>query len=49
VIDFDEVMRALNEVGYSGWLSLDLCFWHQAWEATKSCKEFLDRLVAKYG
>ena len=49
VIDFDEVMKALNDVGYSGWLSLDLCFWPQAWEATKECKKFLDNLVSKYG
>ncbi|MEM0010546.1 MAG: sugar phosphate isomerase/epimerase family protein [Nitrososphaerota archaeon] len=49
VIDFDEVMKALDEVGYSGWLTLDLCFWPQAWEATRDCKNFLDRLVEKYG
>lgn len=49
VIDFDAVMEALNEVGYTGWLVLDLCFWPEAWEATEPCKKFLDQLVAKYG
>ena len=49
VIDFDEVMKALAEVGYEGWLALDLCFWPRAWEATEPCKRFLDGLLAKYG
>ncbi|MGC8848889.1 MAG: sugar phosphate isomerase/epimerase family protein [Candidatus Bathyarchaeia archaeon] len=48
VIDFDAVMQALRDVGYKGWLSLDLCFWPQAWEATEPCKKFLDGLKAKY-
>lgn len=48
MIDFDEVMKALNKVGYSGWLGLDLCFWPNAWEETGSCKQFMDQLVAKY-
>ncbi|OYT68035.1 MAG: hypothetical protein B6U65_00705 [Candidatus Wolframiiraptor sp. EX4484-121] len=49
VIDFDEFMKALKEIGYSGWLSLDLCFWHNAWEATRDCKKFLDELVSRHG
>jgi sugar phosphate isomerase/epimerase len=48
VIDFDEVMKALIEVGYKGWLSLDLCYWPQAWEETETCKDFLDKLIVKY-
>ncbi len=49
IIDFDEVMKTLDQVGYTGWISLDLCFWPQAWEATEPCKKFLDALVTKYG
>lgn len=48
VIDFDSVMNAIIGVGYSGWLSLDLCFWPQAWEATEPCKKFLDDLVSRH-
>lgn len=48
VIDFDEAMKALLQVDYKGWLSLDLCFWPQAWEETEPCKNFLDQLMAKY-
>jgi len=48
VIDFDEVMRALSDVGYTGWLVLDLCFWPEAWNATKDCKTFMDSLVEKH-
>ena len=48
IIDFDNVMRALEDIGYSGWLSLDLCFWPDAWSATKDCKAYLDGLVKRY-
>lgn len=49
IIDFDEVMKALERVGYSGWLVLDLCFWPNAWQETEECKKFLDQLMTKYG
>lgn len=48
VIDFDEVMRAIDEIGYTGWLVLDLCFWPDAWNATKDCKGYMDGLIEKY-
>lgn len=31
-----------------GWLTIDLCFWPDAWEATASCKQKADELVARY-
>jgi len=49
VIDFDAVMKAVIDAGYSGWLSLDLCFWPRAWEETEPCKKFLDELVSRHG
>jgi endonuclease IV len=48
VIDFDDVMKAIEEVGYTGWLVLDLCFWPNAWNATQDCKKYLDKLVDKF-
>lgn len=48
IIDFDAVMKAIIGVGYSGWLSLDLCFWPRAWEETGPCKKFLDDLVSRH-
>jgi len=48
IIDFDAVMETVIGVGYSGWLSLDLCFWPRAWEETEPCKRFLDDLVSRH-
>jgi hypothetical protein len=31
------------------WWTIDLCFWPEAWEATRTCKAKVDELNAKYG
>jgi len=50
VLDFDRIMPAILEAGYtSEWWSVDLCFWPQAWEVTAQSKEFVDKLIEKYG
>lgn len=50
VLDFDEIMLAINEAGYaSGWWAIDFCFWPEAWEKTESAKKFVDELRRKYG
>jgi len=44
-IDFDEVIPAIKEAGYTGdWWTIDLCFWPDAWDVTENAKKFL----AKY-
>jgi len=48
VINFDEVIKALIEANYAGWLGLDLCFWPHAWEETEPCKKFLDQLIGRF-
>jgi hypothetical protein len=31
------------------WWTIDLCFWPDAWDVTKRCKEGIDELNKKYG
>jgi len=50
VLNFDEVVKAIQEAGYAGeWWPIDLCFWPNALEATAPAKKFMDQLVAKHG
>lgn len=50
VLDFDTLFPALLAAARlkHGWITIDLCFWPEAWEATASCKKRVDELVARY-
>ncbi len=50
VLDFDAIFPALLKAARlkHGWVTIDLCFWPDAWEATASCKRAADELVARY-
>jgi len=49
-IDFDAVTKAILEAGYTDeWWPIDLCFWENALQATGPTKQFMDKLVKKYG
>jgi len=44
ILNFDEIIPELKKIDLKyGWWTIDLCFWDQAWEATKTCKDFLDK------
>lgn len=49
VVDFDEVVPHLAalDIGHDWW-TIDLCFWPDAWDATESCKNFMDQLNERY-
>lgn len=49
-LDFDTIIPALTErANYTGdWWVIDLCFWLDAWNVTKQCKDFVDQLNKKY-
>lgn len=48
LLNFEALLTALVEAGYnSGWWSIDLCFWPNAWEITAHCKRYLDNLFIK--
>jgi sugar phosphate isomerase/epimerase len=51
VLNFDEIMPELVSAARLShdWWTIDLCFWPDAWTATRDCKAALDKLVAKYG
>jgi len=49
-LDFDQIMPALAKENLPyDWWTIDLCFWPDAWQATKECKKFIDELNKKYG
>lgn len=49
VLNFDKIIPAILKANYEEkWWVIDLCFWPNAWEVTKQCKEFVDRLNKKY-
>ncbi len=50
VLDFDTLFPALLRTAQlrHGWITIDLCFWPEAWEATESCKRRVDELVRRY-
>ncbi len=48
-LDFDAIMPTIVEAGCpDDWWTIDLCFWPDAWAATKQCKAAIDELAAKY-
>jgi len=49
VVDFEQVLPRLAavDVGHD-WLTIDLCFWPDAWEATAECKAAADGFVQTY-
>lgn len=49
-LDFDKIIPALKEkANYTGkWWVIDLCFWADAWNVTKQCKDFVDKLNSKF-
>ena len=50
VIDFDSLLPHLaREPVGDDWWTIDLCFWPDAFAATRHCKTALDGLIAKYG
>jgi len=49
-LDFDDFMPAISAAGSpDDWWTIDLCFWPDAWKATKKCKKAIDKLNKKYG
>ncbi len=49
-LNFDELVPALNQVGVRhNWWTIDLCFWPNAWDVTRQCKDGIDQLNQKYG
>lgn len=50
ILNFDEILPVLTKenVGHDWW-TIDLCFWHDAWAATATCKTAIDEMNAKYG
>jgi sugar phosphate isomerase/epimerase len=50
-LDFDKIMPELLKASRvpHDWWTIDLCFWPDAWNATATCKKFVDGLSAKYG
>lgn len=49
-LKFDQFMPALVAAGCpDDWWTIDLCFWPDAWKATKKCKTAIDKLAKKYG
>ncbi len=49
-IDFDEALSAIvHDAGFTGdWLTIDLCFWPEAWDVTRNAQEFLKPYLEKY-
>ncbi len=50
VVDFKPILPKLAAESLPhDWWTIDLCFWPDAWDATKACKETVDRFVERYG
>jgi sugar phosphate isomerase/epimerase len=49
-LDFDVIFPALLKAARlpHGWITIDLCFWPDAWAATETCKARLDELIKRY-
>lgn len=48
-LDFDKLAPALLDCGVpNDWWAIDLCFWPEAWDATATCRAFLDDLRKKF-
>jgi sugar phosphate isomerase/epimerase len=49
VLDFDKIIPAILAANYEEkWLVIDLCFWPDAWNVTKQCIAFVNKLNKKY-
>ncbi|MBI4889571.1 MAG: sugar phosphate isomerase/epimerase [Acidobacteria bacterium] len=50
VIDFDELFPALLKAARlpHDWITIDLCFWPDAWAATETCKKRVSELIGRY-
>ncbi len=50
MLNFDELFPALLKAARltHDWVTIDLCFWPDAWAATETCKKRADELVARY-
>jgi len=48
IIDWDSVMEALNEVGYDGFLSIELTNYEEPEKYAKFAKEYLEHILEKY-
>jgi sugar phosphate isomerase/epimerase len=49
-IDFDALTAAILETGYrDDWWTIDLCFWHGAWDVLEESKSFMDDLLKRHG
>jgi sugar phosphate isomerase/epimerase len=51
VLDFDAIVPELIKAYRlpHDWWTIDLCFYPDAWAATATCKQAIDKLVEKYG
>lgn len=48
VVDFDPILERLaREELPHDWWTIDLCFWPDAWEATESCKRWIDARIGE--
>lgn len=49
VVDFDPIVAELakEDLGHDWW-TVDLCFWPDAWDATETCKRFMDDVNQRY-
>lgn len=49
ILDFDKIVPAILEYHpIDAWWTNDLCFWDDAWGATETCIEFMNKLNEKY-
>ena len=49
ILDFEKIVPAILEYHPAdGWWTNDLCFWDDAWGATETCIEFMNKLKEKY-
>jgi sugar phosphate isomerase/epimerase len=51
VLDFDSILPELIRAYRLShdWWTIDLCFWPDAWDATRVCKQAVDELISRYG
>ncbi len=49
-LDFETLFPALLKAARlpHDWITIDLCFWPDAWAATETCKKRVDELVGRY-
>lgn len=51
MLNFDALLPELTKASRlpDDWWTIDLCFYPDAWEATKSCKKTIDTFNKKFG